>query len=183
MQLIAFTGLKGSGKDTAASVFVERGFQHVKFADALKTMLRALLDYQGVPAPVVDAMIEGHPKESPNPFLGGLTPRWAMQSLGTEWGRQLMGEDFWVDITRQRCRLGADVVISDVRFPNEVAMVRQLRGATYRIRREPPLEASPHPSEAQIRDLLVDGDIVNSQASAEGFKDFIKFIFPAAEAA
>lgn len=171
MHLIAFTGLKGSGKDTAASVLIDVGFEHVKLAGALKGMLRWLLEYQGVsPATAMEA-VDGGLKETASPYLANLTPRWAMQSLGTEWGRNSMNPDFWVNITRERVVQFDRVVVSDVRFPNEVEMVHKLGGLVYRVERgENPNTEDLHESERLIPTLDVDGVIKNTQSTAADFQ-------------
>lgn len=172
MQLIGFTGLKGSGKDTAASVLVEAGYEHVKFAGGLKAMLRALLDYQGATPETIDEMIDGEFKEVSSRLLNMCSPRWAMQSLGTSRGRTDMGDDFWVNITKRRVQQFERVVISDVRFPNEVRMIHDLGGKVYRIERgaAPP---DMHPSEALIPTLDVDGGFNNCASSAAEFREWV----------
>jgi hypothetical protein len=129
-RLIAFTGLAGSGKTTAARYLVEQhDFVRVRFADPLKAMLRTL--------GLSEAEIDSELKEAPSPLLGGWTPRHAMQTLGTEWGRLCMGEDFWVNHWQMRTanwlRLGRSVVVDDCRFENEAAAVRVPGGKIVRI--------------------------------------------------
>jgi hypothetical protein len=132
MRLIALIGAKQSGKTTVSNLLVTQyGFRRVRFADALKQMLRTL--------GLSEAQIEGDQKEVPSCLLGGKTPRWAMQSLGTEWGRNLISQDIWVNACRQHVAdllgKGHKVVIDDCRFPNEVAMIHELTGELWRIRR------------------------------------------------
>lgn len=171
MTIIAFTGLKGSGKDTAAQVFIERGYEHLKFADGLKGMLTALLRYRGATEDEVLRMLDGDMKEKPTPFLDYRTPRHAMQTLGTEWGRALMDVDFWAKATIQRAHSFPNVVISDVRFENEVAAVARAGGRIYRIVRKSGHSSAVdlHSSEAHIPYLPVDREIVNDFPTAEAF--------------
>ncbi|WP_407976896.1 deoxynucleotide monophosphate kinase [Brucella pseudogrignonensis] len=116
-KVIAFTGKAGSGKSTAAKYVIGRGYKLVKFADPLKDMLRAIGYSQ--------QQIEGDLKEVED--SSGQTPRHAMQTLGTEWGRKCMGEDFWINIWRQRIT-GATAVTDDCRFANEADAVRSVGG-------------------------------------------------------
>lgn len=171
--LIAFTGLKGSGKDTASAVFVERGYQHVKFADSLKEMLRTLLRYRGADETVIERMIEGDLKEEPSPYLSGRSPRYAMQTLGTEWGRGLMADTFWIDAAEDRIRGQDRVVVSDARFENEAELIRKLGGSLYRIQRgtETPSVTDAHPSETEILTMPVDGVLFNTAASPAEFRE------------
>lgn len=128
--VVAFTGQAGSGKSTATKYLVEQhGYTLVKFAGPLKDMMRAIgFD---------DVEIEGELKETENINLWGKTPRHAMQTLGTEWGRNCIHPDFWVGLWRQRVNAvmfgGGRVVVDDCRFPNEAAAIRRLGGDIYRI--------------------------------------------------
>jgi hypothetical protein len=128
--VIGLTGLMNSGKSTVADYLVtHREFTRLKFATGLKVMMEALgLSYEE---------IEGVLKELPSEKLNGRTPRYAMQTLGTEWGRTCMGQDFWVNLLVQRAHrmeFGTNIVIDDVRFPNEaVAVQRDLQGKVWRL--------------------------------------------------
>lgn len=168
--IIGITGRKGSGKDTAAFVFEAAGYEKLKFAGALKEMIAALLEYQGVDEDLIFRMLEGDLKEVPTHYLGGRTPRHAMQTLGTEWGRKLMHEDLWVDVTMNAADGHEGVVISDVRFPNEVAAIKDRGGVIYRVERPGVDRSDEHPSEALIDTLEVDETLLNTAASAEEFQ-------------
>lgn len=128
--VVAFTGLAGAGKSTATRYLVENhGYTLVKFAGPLKDMMRAI--------GMAEDEIEGDLKETPLLYLCGKTPRHAMQTLGTQWGRDCIGKDFWVNLWGQRAlttlRGGGRVVVDDCRFPNEAAAVRKLGGDVYMI--------------------------------------------------
>jgi hypothetical protein len=125
-RLIVLTGRARSGKTTVSNYLRnEHNFVVVKFAGVLKDMLYTLgLDWEHV---------EGSLKEEPCELLGGKTPRHAMQTLGTEWGRGMIHEDLWVNAWRQAVIRhlddGVDVVTDDCRFENELAAALEL-GAT-----------------------------------------------------
>lgn len=129
--IVAFTGLAGAGKSTAAAHLTNhRGFQRVRFAGPLKAMMAAL--------GLTQNQIEGSEKESPCALLGGKTPRWAMQSLGTEWGRDLIDSDLWIRAWQAAVTAvpaGAPVVVDDCRFPNEAAAVSAAGGIIVRVER------------------------------------------------
>lgn len=158
--IVGFAGRRRSGKDTAAQVLVQAGFERVLFAGPLKNMIRCLLREQGVPDDVTEAMIEGHLKETPSPFLNGRSARHAMQTIGTEWGRELIDENLWVDATMRAARQHRRVVITDCRFPNEVAAIKAAGGTVVRVTR-PWTSTDTHPSEALIDTLEVDHELVN----------------------
>jgi hypothetical protein len=152
--LLGLVGRKGSGKDTAAELLLAQGYQNVKFAGALKEMIRTLLAYQGVDESTIERMVEGDLKEVATDYLGGHTPRFAMQTLGTEWGRDLIGKNFWVGTAMRRAE-GRPSVVTDVRFPNEVAAVENAGGTNVGVEADwiKPI-AGEHESEALIDGIV-----------------------------
>lgn len=146
--IIAFTGLAGSGKSTAAAHLVNRrGFTRVRFAGPLKAMMAAL--------GCTPEEIDGSKKELPCDLLGGKTPRHAMQTIGTEWGRDLISPDLWIRAWQAAlAKVPADVpvVVDDCRFPNEADAVIAAGGLVVRIERPGAGTASVHASEGyQLR--------------------------------
>ena len=154
-RLIGLIGRKGAGKDTAAETLTARGYGNVKFAGALKDMIRTLLAYQGLDADMIERMVEGDLKEVPTEYLAGRTPRHAMQTLGTEWGRDLIDSDFWVKSAIRRAEGVGHAVVTDVRFPNEMAAIHDAGGVCIGISADwiKPTEGE-HESEALIDDLI-----------------------------
>lgn len=150
-RLIALTGAAGSGKSTAASYLVEHhGYVRVRFAQPLKDMMAALgLD---------ERHIEGDLKQTPMEELSGQTPRYAMQTLGTEWGRNCMGDDFWVNLWRQDALRHERVVVDDCRFPNEAEAIHALGGKIIKITGRGGI-AGAHASEAGCG--VSDGQVTN----------------------
>lgn len=174
-RLIGLLGRKGSGKDTAALALLSRGYQNVKFAGALKDMIRVLLAYQGVDPYIVERMVEGDLKEEPTAFLGGQAPRFAMQTLGTEWGRTLIADDLWVKTAIRRAG-DRETVITDVRFPNEMEAVVAAGGVCFGITADwiTPVEGE-HESEALIDDLIAslpDGQKIINRRAAPGHEPY-----------
>ncbi len=163
--LIGLTGRKGAGKDTVAAVLLADGFANVKFAGGLKTMISALLAYQGVDAVTIERMIEGDLKEVATPYLGGRTPRYAMQTLGTNWGRNFIGEDFQVDTAMAKATRYPKVVFTDVRFPNEAEAIRVRGGRVIRVVATGEVSTDAHESEAHIDALPVDAVFENDKST------------------
>lgn len=140
MYLLGLVGAKGCGKSALAHVLADRyGFQRMRLADTLKSILRSV--------GLTHEQVDGDDKEVPCSLLLGHTPRYAMQTLGTEWGRNCIGKDFWVQAFEHRIMQTLPtnphqrIVIDDIRFPNEAEMVARLGGYLWRIRRpevEPP---------------------------------------------
>ena len=97
------------------------------------------------------------------PEFKGTTSREFQQFIGTEVGRNLVGETVWTDAAIREANEYENVVISDVRFPNEVEVIQNEGGYVYRIERPGVTDTgfSNHPSEALIDTLDVDGVISN----------------------
>lgn len=163
--IIGLCGLAGSGKTTVAKMLEDDlGFARLSFAGPLKAMTRAL----GLSL----REMAGDLKERPCRQLCGKTPRQFMQLLGTEFGRQMIGEDFWVQtfiaaVERELLDATADqrplhIVSDDVRFPNEAQAIRDLGGIVVRIDRPGAGSASGagHASEALA--FPVDGVFTNA---------------------
>lgn len=172
---LGLTGGKGAGKDTAATVLInEYDCQRLPFAGALKAMLRALLAYQGVSSALIERMIEGDQKEAPSRFLGGRSPRYCMQTLGTEWGRDMVAIDLWLSVWGNAVSVHeGPVVVTDVRFPNEVEEIRKRGGVMIGVTRVG-LEANDnHASETQLGAEHVDLMIENRARSRDEFIDHV----------
>jgi energy-coupling factor transporter ATP-binding protein EcfA2 len=143
-RLIALTGYAGSGKSTVAKHLVDHhGFTLVKFAGPLKSMMRCL--------GLGDREIEGDLKEEPHRVLNYKTPRYAMQTIGTEWGREIIGQNLWVDVAMASALAvldqGGSVVIDDCRFQNEADEVKRLLGEVIQITRPCVGRVNEHVSE------------------------------------
>jgi hypothetical protein len=157
-RVIGFTGKAGSGKSTAARHLIEQhGFRRGKFAAALKDMIRTLLRYRGVDAVTVERMVEGDLKEVPTPHLNGRTPRHAMQTLGTEWGRNCIDENLWVDTEMDATAALPAVVFDDIRFQNEVDAVLRAGGVVVEVSRPGAGEAAAGHSSEDIGALKYNG--------------------------
>lgn len=179
-KLVAFTGRAGSGKSTAAKALVEQGYVLVKFADTLKDMLRALYTSAGLGIEIIDRMIEGDLKDEPCLLLGGKTPRYAMQTMGTEWGRVGFDENLWVRVWNQKAiRLlanGNSVVVDDCRFPNEAEAVKRLGGEIWEIEADKPLNPNghSHPSELGLGRRFIDGYFINHMGGTDRIKQIVR---------
>jgi hypothetical protein len=161
--IIGISGFKRSGKDTVAAVLEEKGFVKIRFADPLKEMLRAI--------DIPEENIEGARKDEPMAVLGGRSARYAMQTLGTEWGRNTIHPDLWVMIWARRARTHQHVVAPDVRFPNEATIIQALGGSVWHVHRTG-FTGDRHESERYIdklpcnRSLVNDGTIEELQTAA-----------------
>ncbi|MFC2252523.1 deoxynucleotide monophosphate kinase [Labrys portucalensis] len=184
IKVVGFGGVAGSGKSTAAKGLEAYGFRRAKFAGALKEMLRALLRYRGASPRTIERMLEGDLKETPSRFLNGATPRRAMQTLGTEWGRDLIDPNLWVDTESDHwqkiaMREGSlEIAYDDVRLPNEAASIHARGGIVIGIEREGAGSATgaSHSSEARnfepdvvIRNVGSEADFTEAVADAVAY--------------
>lgn len=150
--IIGITGLARSGKDTVASFLipVTGGYRY-----ALADPIRAMLVPFGVD--MADPYWQTH-KEDIIPALG-VSPRYLMQTLGTEWGRQLVNENVWLLLAQQRVvRFGPGMVVTDIRFENEADWVRKHGGIILHVLRKEAPEVELHASEAGVE--IKDSDLV-----------------------
>lgn len=141
-RIIALTGYARSGKNTVAGLireaFARSGIETVEmaFADPMKNFCQSLFGF-------TQEQLYGDEREKPDPRWvrpdgSLLTARYALQTLGTEWGRNC-DPDLWMKAGIARAVRLADydqaVVITDCRFLNEAKAVLAAGGAVWRIRR------------------------------------------------
>lgn len=165
--LLAITGPAGSGKTTVGDMLVSKGWHRVKLAGPLKAMCRAI--------GMTDEMIEGSLKETPIDWLGGKTPRYVMQTLGTEWGRDLIDHDLWVRLGRNEIishlERGRNVVVDDLRFENERKVIMDLEGAVLRLEGRGGIGG--HRSEQTLPAHI----IFQNNGSPEDLQTFVEHVF------
>lgn len=135
--VIGFGHKRGSGKDTSAGYFCKHyQAERIAFADPIKalTMVAYGLDRD---------QAYGDQKERTDPFWD-VSPAELQQVEGTELHRKRLAEIFpqkfgnqniWVRMARRRIEEGESsfYVISDLRFPNEADMVKELDGFCIRV--------------------------------------------------
>ena len=140
--IVGFVGLIGAGKDTAADYLVNfHDFRRDSFANTLKD---AVADVFGWDRTLVD----GRTRESrlwreqvdewwaKRLNMPNLTPRWVLQYWGTEVFRQGFHNDIWIASLENKMRKTEDnIVVTDVRFANEIAAIRNAGGKVIRIKR------------------------------------------------
>lgn len=148
--LIGIAGAMGAGKTTAADIivkaFTDAGIEASResFATPIKQMLMIGLGLSS------DQVWGGSKNVVDERY--GETPRRMMQTLGTEWGRDMIDPDTWVKVAAHRCELleGA-VVFDDVRLPNELEWIKDNGGVVvYLNGREDSAGIAPHISEVSM---------------------------------
>jgi hypothetical protein len=180
VNIIGISGKGGSGKSTVADILVkEHGFVCVSLADPMKRFLKTLFEFS-------DGQLWGtsENRNAEDPRYK-LTPRYALQQLGTEYGRRMF-EDVWIDYALKMAERiftaekdwgypgytpehgfnqGAQhpargVVIPDIRFANELSRIREAGGRIwYRPDGGLPGAHANHLSEAGLNDFTFDAEI------------------------
>lgn len=170
-----------SGKTAVAYELQQHGYISVSFASPLKRMLGIFLSSAGYGHDRIETMLFDE-KEGKIPEFG-VTPRHLMQTLGTEWGRECIGPDVWVDVWKSSVMKwidgGLNVVVDDMRFPNEWDAVKSLGGECWYVTRPRITHDSEHASEGALnnhgfdRRLTNDGklpDLYNQVANALNYQ-------------
>ncbi|MGO4302160.1 hypothetical protein [Cupriavidus sp. RAF12] len=166
-----------SGKTTVAEYFEARGAQPVKFGGALKAMVTALLMECGEDEATVKEAVYGSLKELPIRELGGKSSRQLQQTLGTEWGRNMVHPDIWLNTAELKVamyqKVGLHVVIDDLRFPNEYERLRK-RSDTVLIKviRPGNTYTGGHGSEGLLEDRDFDHVVYNT-GGPQDFKEVL----------
>lgn len=170
--IIGISGLKGSGKDTAADYLVNNhDFIKISFADALKDGCKAIFGFN-------DRQLNGDLKEVKDDTWK-ITPREAMQFVGTDLFRNQIkslipwvNDNFWIECTLNKIKkikntpdtCNKNIVIADVRFENEAESIKNMDGIIICVKRNglPHNNMSEHESEKYTNtinhDYLINND-------------------------
>lgn len=152
--LIGIAGPAGGGKDTVAAHLAKVLHADVdRFAATLYRMAKVI-------DPMIYPSMDHDSKEKP--LLGNPdypTRREFLQRLGTEFGRELIHPDLWVDSTLKRVAAGP-TILADVRFENEAESIRKAGGLVIHLNPEWVDYQNRHPSDRALRPI--DGDLIFS---------------------
>jgi hypothetical protein len=161
--ILGLSGYARSGKDTIANYLVEKyGFTRMAFADPMREALFRLdppITVAGMAVPLSTAVkgLGWEALKEDSPEVRGL-----LQRMGTEVGRQMFGEDVWVDYLLTQAMQHDRVVVSDVRFHNEARAIHKTLGSVWRIDRPKVEAANDHISEHDLDDYPFDIYLTNA---------------------
>jgi len=201
-QIIGLMGVKGCGKDTFAQHFVQNhGFCRIGFADELYRQVAAafgvtesLLGERATKELPLAALALRHCSDGDfvrcvletNGWQDGertraqpLSPRMVMQLWGDEYRRQRGVDNYWLQIVEKAMRAtpALPFVVTDVRYPNEMAFLRSKGATLVRLRRsvQEAREAEErlsngralHASETALLNTPADCEVVNIEGHPE----------------
>jgi hypothetical protein len=136
--IIGLVGFIGSGKGTVGDILEQKGFVKDSFAKPLKDACSVMF---GWPREMLEGDTEVSRKWREEPdvywsekFSKEFSPRLALQLMGTEAGRNVFHKDVWVISLLNRSK-GKDVVVTDVRFRNEIDYIQEHGGIIIRVKR------------------------------------------------
>lgn len=165
--MIGVSGYARAGKDTVGAYLTgDHGFTRLAFADTLKRFVLAV-------NPIImwdreaERYVRLYDALEDNAFewekLKAIPEvRQLLQRVGTEGGRDILGENVWVDGTLSGVDVHADNwVVTDVRFPNEAAAIKGRGGFVWRVERPGTEAVNAHSSETALDEYPFDAVIRN----------------------
>lgn len=139
--IIGIVGFIGSGKGTVGNHLVEKHqYSATSFAKTLKDATAAIFNWPR-------DLLEGDTpqsrewRETVDPwwskkFGRPITPRWVLQYIGTDVMRMHFNSNIWIwSVEKQIVESGKNIVITDVRFPNEIDLIHKLGGRIVWVRK------------------------------------------------
>lgn len=161
--LIGLSGYAQSGKDTVASILVDKySFKRISFADAIRNALLTL-------NPKIDSIT--HLSDLVDDYGWDVAKqnsevRRLMQVFGSEVGRKMWSDTFWIDQAFKHITDGVHIfngnfVFADVRFPNEAEAIKNKDGKIWRVNRHNFSAVNSHISERAMDNWMFDDVIYN----------------------
>ena len=162
--IIGLSGYAQSGKDTVAELLcLNYGYKRMAFADPMREALYRLnpsivvdnTDYYDMP---LQTLVDEHGWDV---VKQNLDVRGLLQRMGTEVGREMFGDNFWVQYSFDKIEQ-PKIVFADVRFPNEAREILQYGGQVWRVNRSGHNPVNDHPSEHAMDNFMFKHVIINS---------------------
>ena len=163
--IIGLSGYAQSGKDTVANILVSKyEFERVAFADAIRSILWEMNPIVKDSGFTLQGVVNAYGWDKAKIMFPEI--RRLLQELGVS-SRASLDEDVWVNaVLRKVNDKTKKYVISDVRFENEAAIIKQMDGYLWRVKR-PGIEAvNGHVSESEMDGYKVD-QILNNGGTIE----------------
>lgn len=138
--IIGLLGFISSGKGTVGMLLEQQGFVPLSFAGSLKDSVSVIFGWDR-------ALLEGDTDESrkfretvdsfwSNKFGKEITPRYILQIFGTEVCRNNLIDTIWIDSLERKILQYENIVITDVRFNNEIEFLKKLGANLIQVNRD-----------------------------------------------
>jgi len=172
--LIGIAGKADVGKDTLGEFLKEHYFFYqYAFADPIKKAASIMFDI-----PLVD-FYDKQKKEEINPYWG-FSPRYIAQILGTDFGRNTFRRDIWLKRAEAEMQkvssLQNGMVITDVRFPNEVDWIHERGGIIIKLAADWSTKVLEHESESYELELTENDFFYCNDSTKEELYDFGDYV-------
>lgn len=184
--IVGITGKKFNGKDTLGNHLVSKyNYVRIAFADPLKEVIKTVFNFN-------DEQLYGESKEIIDEYWK-VAPRTVMQYVGTDMFRNQIGKilpdigtNIWIEVIKRKIldiwktNPNQRIVLTDLRFPNEINLIKELNGIIIRVKRN--IEKSEdefvviHESETYIDMFKVDYDFENNQSRDKLYEQFDKIL-------
>lgn len=163
--IVGITGYARHGKNTIGDILVNKyNFIQLAFADKVKECALAInpiiFNYIGHNVHLDEYVTKLGWDEAKQ----HVEVRRLLQHIGTEMGRDIFGDNIWVNLVMNQIEPNKDYVITDVRFQNEVDAIHLACGEVWRVIR-PFYDnnvGTKHSSESKIDSLDTDKIIINN---------------------
>lgn len=183
VQLIGVTGKKFNGKDTIGNYLISNHqYVRLSFADPLKEALKCIFGF-------TDEQLYGNLKEVVDEYWG-VSPRDVMKYIGTDVFRNKMEQlipdiknDIWIRVVeRQILQLrktdpNVKIVITDVRFPNEINLIKKYNGQIIKVNRQSVNNKIDHHESEKYIDSLYCDIMIQNDGSIDDVHQKIKELF------
>ena len=165
-RVIGLTGRMGAGKDASAALLSMLGYHRIAFADQVRHEVTDAIRRKQFPVEAVNSLIWPHLIDATTDEVWEKPTSDRMRRILQWWGteyRRKQDPDYWIKAAVQHVGALGCYVFTDVRFPNEVAAIRELHGHVWKIWR--PVEPSGipgHISERMVDEITPDLTIENT---------------------
>lgn len=169
--IIGLSGYARAGKSESGKGLEAKGWKVYAFADKLREALYALnpivvgreqaFELEWPRHANLRDVIDEHGWDGYKSTIYNDEIRRLIQTMGTDVGRNLIGENIWVDATLKGYQSWQNWVIADVRFPNEADAIRRKGGRIIRINKPGLGPLNDHPSETSLDDYRFDAVLTN----------------------
>lgn len=186
--ILGLSGYARTGKDEVAKVLTEEfGFTRLAFADKLRQSVYVLnpsivwdykygLAYHAKSITTLQEAIDKHGWDGVKSTGWGKAVRELLQRMGTEVGRNTLGQNIWVESTFSSLNVSRDYVITDCRFQNEAKAITNLGGLVVRVTRPGVGPLNDHISETDLDDWIWNAKIDND-GSLTDLKESVRVLY------